>query len=325
MGVKSSSAKLVLLILADCHNGDNGRCDPSVPFISKFTGLNKKTVSSALANLQRAGLITAELRPGTSSQYSLHISDFPAPTRAKGERRKTLPIHTPPKIGGTQNVPGTPPKIGGEPPPISGGKPTMNLQGITCNSSDPAGSAAGASNPVDNFAALGVDYQHPSADQVLFNRGAAFLETYGINNQSARSFLGECKKKHGLGRTLDTLVVAICSQPSECPKAFIKGCLKPERIPRVIDQTWAPDAAMQASLEAMGVWKSLLQNSSDVFVIWFSEMEIKHTDWPRLFRDWVTRDFERAEMNAHQYRVNLAASAGLTYQTPWTEPAGGTL
>jgi hypothetical protein len=173
--------------------------------------------------------------------------------------------------------------------------------------------------PVDNFQTLGVDYRSPSAEQIIFNRGAALLGRHGIADQAARKFLGMCKQQAGAGRTLDAVVVTLLSQPAADPKAFILGVLanQPSEIPR----NWEPDPGVVGELEGLGISMHMIRNARDAFVVWFSDMEIRHSNWPRLFKDWVIRDWERAEFNAQQYRSNLAQSAGLVYARPFQEPA----
>jgi len=67
----TSSQKLVLLCLGDNHNGDTGRCDPSVNFIADKTGLNRKTVMQATSELEKIGLIGTQKRFGTSTNFTL--------------------------------------------------------------------------------------------------------------------------------------------------------------------------------------------------------------------------------------------------------------
>lgn len=69
--IKPATAKLVLLCLADCHNGDSGQCNPSISYLAKQTGLDPKTVRSGLAMLEKIGVVDAEKRMGASAQYHL--------------------------------------------------------------------------------------------------------------------------------------------------------------------------------------------------------------------------------------------------------------
>jgi hypothetical protein len=70
----SSTEKLVLLCLSDNHNGDTGRCDPSVKYIADKTGLDRKTVMQCISRLDYIGLISTQKRPGTSTDYTLSTS-----------------------------------------------------------------------------------------------------------------------------------------------------------------------------------------------------------------------------------------------------------
>lgn len=356
MGVKPAACKLVLLCLADCHNADNGRCDPGGGYIAEFTGLDKKTIPDCLLRLELMGLITPRKRAGNSTQYHLHIEENPVPTREKGERKKAVPFdkvdltgharkrvhpktgmvqpggdaaHTQkrvhpesgtPKNGYTRNSQETPPENGEGVYPKTGHEPTKNLPVKPTSYSDPDGSAPGGAHAVDNsLKSIGEDYRSESCEQLLFNRGARFLGEYGIAADKARTFLGMCKRESGPGRTMDALITAILSRPAGDPKAFILGVLANPEKP--IDNTWEPDAAVVAELEGLGIPTHLVRRARETFVTWFRSMEIYHTDWPRLFRDWVIRDWEAAEFKEFQYRRWLAESAGFAYDPTFKEPA----
>lgn len=56
------SASLVLLCLANRHNQETGRCDPSLGRISTDTGLSERAVRSALRELEAKRLITTTHR-----------------------------------------------------------------------------------------------------------------------------------------------------------------------------------------------------------------------------------------------------------------------
>lgn len=72
--VRPATAKLVLLCLADCHNGDNGQCNPSILYIARMTGLDKKTVMNGIGRLEEVGAIEAIKRRGHGTHYRLHTS-----------------------------------------------------------------------------------------------------------------------------------------------------------------------------------------------------------------------------------------------------------
>jgi hypothetical protein len=55
-------AKLVLLFLADSHNGKDGRCHPSVSTIAKATGLSVSTTRRRLRDLEGRRLIATNQR-----------------------------------------------------------------------------------------------------------------------------------------------------------------------------------------------------------------------------------------------------------------------
>lgn len=72
--IKPATSKLVLLCLSDCHNGDSGQCNPSVNYIARMTGLDRKTVMCALENLVELGAVSVTRAHGSGNQYSLQTS-----------------------------------------------------------------------------------------------------------------------------------------------------------------------------------------------------------------------------------------------------------
>lgn len=129
----SATAKLVLLCLADCHNADTGRCDPSAKYIADKSELNIKTIPVALKKLEDFGLIIIEKRSGHSPNYRLNISqnwDSPKSGRSNVPAPRSLP-----KNGYTQKW-GTPktgyPKTGveGTPKTGKGGHPKLGNEPI---------------------------------------------------------------------------------------------------------------------------------------------------------------------------------------------------
>ena len=118
--ILKSSQKFVLLCLADNHNADNGRCDPSATYVSKKTGLNVKTVYSALQELEKLGILAIKKRAGTSAQYDLNLTQKRVhPKAAIPENGSTQIYHEPdPKTGR-----GVYPKTGNKP----NNKPKKNL------------------------------------------------------------------------------------------------------------------------------------------------------------------------------------------------------
>jgi len=69
----SSSEKFVLLCLSDCHNADTGQCNPSVAYVARKTGLNRKTVLKSLKSLNEQGLLTRTKVEGSSNLYHLSL------------------------------------------------------------------------------------------------------------------------------------------------------------------------------------------------------------------------------------------------------------
>jgi pyocin large subunit-like protein len=74
----STTAKAVLVALADCHNDHTGDCYPSIQRLADICECSRRTVVRALEDLESAGLLTKRGRVGadgsqTSNAYDLHI------------------------------------------------------------------------------------------------------------------------------------------------------------------------------------------------------------------------------------------------------------
>jgi DNA-binding transcriptional ArsR family regulator len=65
----NASMKLVLLALADAHNGKTGQCNPTLARISAETELGQRNVRYHLRALERLGLIATEQSFGRRSSY----------------------------------------------------------------------------------------------------------------------------------------------------------------------------------------------------------------------------------------------------------------
>lgn len=63
--------KLVLLALADCHNGITGLCCPSVTHLMQMTGLKRRVIFKAFAALKKETLIEVVQSRGHCSKYIL--------------------------------------------------------------------------------------------------------------------------------------------------------------------------------------------------------------------------------------------------------------
>jgi hypothetical protein len=71
--------KLVLIVLADRHNGDTGRCDPSMDRVAEDCGMSKSSVKNAIRALEESGKIQAIHRfdgpVQLTNSYILHIDE----------------------------------------------------------------------------------------------------------------------------------------------------------------------------------------------------------------------------------------------------------
>jgi DNA-binding MarR family transcriptional regulator len=71
--INSHSAKLVLLCLADSHDGCSGRVDADLVHIAKMTGLSQKTVRASLARLEKNHLVTPTRLTVSATGFSLQL------------------------------------------------------------------------------------------------------------------------------------------------------------------------------------------------------------------------------------------------------------
>lgn len=78
--VQNAHQRVVLIILADCHNAETARCDPSIEYLAKKAMISRRSVERAIQGLEEVGLLTRQQRSTrdglkTSNRYILHISD----------------------------------------------------------------------------------------------------------------------------------------------------------------------------------------------------------------------------------------------------------
>ena len=71
------SEKLVLIGLADCHNGETGRCHPSARRLSERLVLPQKTVTDCLRRLRAKGLVASIPRYREDGSIAANEYQFP--------------------------------------------------------------------------------------------------------------------------------------------------------------------------------------------------------------------------------------------------------
>jgi len=64
----SASARLVYLALANFHNQETGRCDPSIRRICEATQCSERSVRDALRELEKLGLIQTVFRKASTGR-----------------------------------------------------------------------------------------------------------------------------------------------------------------------------------------------------------------------------------------------------------------
>lgn len=83
--------KGILMLLADCHNGSSGQCNPSLDWMQDKTGLKPRQIMNHLAKLEAAGLIERETTShgrarGKSVFYHLKIGILGAASEPEKEQ-----------------------------------------------------------------------------------------------------------------------------------------------------------------------------------------------------------------------------------------------
>lgn len=74
----SAREKLILIVLADCHNDNTGQCDPSLQYLMKHALCARSTLVEALDNLEREGFLKRKRGDHkTRTQYKLNLVRLP--------------------------------------------------------------------------------------------------------------------------------------------------------------------------------------------------------------------------------------------------------
>lgn len=97
----SGNAKLVLILLANCHNPQNG-CYPSIQYIAKCAGLSENAVRENIKRLVEDGIVSVKQRKHQSSCYTFDwestITGNRESTESEGEtisKNKEETVNTP--------------------------------------------------------------------------------------------------------------------------------------------------------------------------------------------------------------------------------------
>ncbi|PLW82246.1 hypothetical protein CWI75_10735 [Kineobactrum sediminis] len=113
--VGKSTAKAVLIALADIHHAENNSCYASEANLVEFTEQNWKTIKKGIQYLVEVGIITPKTRTGQAPNYRLHIGETPSKIGGgKAGNCGNLRQGTPSKFGGGKET-GTPSKFSGTP------------------------------------------------------------------------------------------------------------------------------------------------------------------------------------------------------------------
>lgn len=91
----NATQRLVLMLLADCHNGQTGQCNPSADWMLDKTGLKARALQTNLKALEEAGLVAREYifhgrgKGCSVSQYNLKIGIIGAVDTAQNDKMRT--------------------------------------------------------------------------------------------------------------------------------------------------------------------------------------------------------------------------------------------
>lgn len=81
--------RLILMLLAECHNGKTGQCNPGLEWLQERTGLKERALQTRLKALEQANLIARDYeflgrgRGSSVSQYNLKIGIMGVVEQAK--------------------------------------------------------------------------------------------------------------------------------------------------------------------------------------------------------------------------------------------------
>ena len=70
----SASARLVYLALANFHNQETGRCDPSIRRICESTQCSERSVRDALRELEKLGLLQTVFRQASTGRGKKNLT-----------------------------------------------------------------------------------------------------------------------------------------------------------------------------------------------------------------------------------------------------------
>lgn len=99
------AAKVVLIQLADFHNKESGRCDPSAQRLADECEMNRATVFRHLTELEKRGLVTRHSKGDGmggrgSNQYELHLDVVLGPSSKRKEKSQNATTPPSQKEGG---------------------------------------------------------------------------------------------------------------------------------------------------------------------------------------------------------------------------------
>ncbi len=200
----TSSERLVLLCLADHHNGKTGRCDPSIHTIIERTVLSEKTVQRALTALKKAGFLTVERQIGKRSVYGLQIAPSePTPVTMTG----ASPCR---------------PRHHGLPPPSSRRATPVIVTGEPESNRKEPGAGEAAASPADT----GLQTE---PKKQLFDRGLDYLAgVLGKPRHKVRPFMGKLlDEANGDAERVSAAIEQAANKRPRKPEAWLLKAVKP--------------------------------------------------------------------------------------------------
>lgn len=105
--------KMVLLALCDNAN-DQGECYPSIDYLAIKCSMGERTVQGHISDMERAGIVRRQLRPGTTTVYHINPRRFNDPAESAPPADPL--IHSPAKSAGVRKSHHSPAGSDGTPP-----------------------------------------------------------------------------------------------------------------------------------------------------------------------------------------------------------------
>lgn len=220
----TSTAKLVLIFLADYHNNETGLCFPSRATLAEKCCCDERTVTRIIKDLVDAGLVIAETQFDRSGRQTSNIYKL--------------------NMGGGQNVEGEVDKM-------------STLEPVINNYSD-------TTYRSDDVISIDDNYEEPPDDTKTFwDEAAGMLKSLGLVDKTARSMTGRFLKLSGndqekVIRAITEAVEVGTDDPIPYVSAILKG--RKTQKKKEVDDAFAELRAASEARKAQWREQGLLED-----------------------------------------------------------------